>query len=75
MTNWILFLYHRCRHKEPTDDEYWQARMQKEIGELKKANATKASTQPKEKIFLVNAKEQKACIIEPKGITIINDLS
>ncbi len=75
MTNWILFLYHRFRHKEPTDDEYWLARMRKEIAELKKANTTKASTQPKEKIFMVNAKEGKACIIESKGIKIINELS
>ncbi len=75
MTNWILFLYHRFRHKEPTDDEYWLARMQKEIAALRKANTTKVSTQPEEKIFMVNAKERKACILEPNGITSINDLS
>ena len=75
MTNWILFLYHRFSRKKPTDDEYWLARMQKELAELKKANATKVPTKPRVKIFMVNAKEEKACIIEPKGITTINELS
>ena len=75
MTNWISILYHRFKRRKPTNDEYWLARMRKEIAELQKVNATRVSSQPKEKIFLVNAKEGKACIIEPKGITIIDKLS
>lgn len=49
--------------------------MQRELAELKKTNATTTSTTLKEKIFMVNAKEGKVCIIEPNGIEIINELS
>lgn len=49
--------------------------MERELKELQKANATNSSSKPKENIFMVNAKEGKVCIIEPKGITIIDKLS
>ena len=54
-----------------TSDAYWLARMQRELAELKKTN----TAQPKEKILLINAKDGKACIIEPSGIETIDNLS
>jgi len=85
MSNWIERLLNpfnqpisivteKIRNK-PTSDAYWLARMQKEIAELQKVNATRVSSQPKEKIFMVNAKEGKTCVLETKGITIISELS
>ena len=85
MSNWIERLLNpfsqsisivteKIRNKS-TSDAYWLARMQRELAELKKTNATTTSTKSKEKIFIVNAKEGKSCIIEPKGIEIINELS
>ena len=70
----IAKLIHRIKSRNLSDD-YWLARMKRELAELQKANTTKASTKSKEKIIMVNAKERKACILESQGITIIEKLS
>ncbi len=82
MLTWIRKLLHLFKQGRlikttirQTSDAYWLARMRRELAELQKSNATKASTKPREKIFMVNAKERKACILESKGITTINELS
>ena len=81
MTNWIerllnpfsksISIVTERKRNESTSDAYWLAKMQREIAELKKTN----TAQPKEKILLINAKDGKACIIEPSGIETIDKLS
>jgi len=70
----IAKIIHRIKSRNLSDD-YWVAKMERELAELQKTNTTKASTKSKEKLFMVNAKEGKTCIIESKGITIIDKLT